>query len=260
MSNIIKNSDYFAMLTDDIRYLKKHGISKDFIEELLKQMIPTNNMQYLINYFVVESKFGNGSVAFDPSEETIEIYLGKLYYWLDNCINVLTDDFHLKDKDTLKGYQLIQIVAHEVEHAYQYLMGIGLIDAPNSTIANAYRDIYDLVTRDDDFEAKYFYFANFNKLLLERNAQIESFDLILKYARYNGRSDIYDAYKSLSDSWTLIGYEDNSDGSIRETYRLLKLYDNHLKFNFKIQMSEEERIRHGFPISDDARQKILKKL
>lgn len=258
MSNIIKNSDTLLMLTDDVRYLKRHGISKDFIEEILKQMIPTNNMQQLISYFVAESNFGDGSVAFDPSAEIIEIYLGKLYYWLENCINVLTDDFHLKDKDTLKGYQLIQIIAHEVEHVYQYLMGIGLIDAPNSTIANAYRDIYDLVTRDADSEAQNFYFANFKKLLLERNAQIESFDLILKCSEYNGRLDIYDAYKSLSDNWTAIGYKDNSDGSIHETYRLLKLCERHLKLNSEIQMNEEERIRYGFPISDEARQKILK--
>ena len=72
MSNIIKNNDTLLMLTDDIKYLKKHNISKYFIEELLKQMIPTNNMKQLINCFIIESNFKDGSVAFDPFEKKLK--------------------------------------------------------------------------------------------------------------------------------------------------------------------------------------------
>lgn len=260
MSNIIKSSDTLFMLINDIKYVEKHDISKSFIEELLSKMIPTINMQPLIRYSVVDSQYGEGSVAFVPSNGIIKIYLGKLDYWLENCVNILINDFGLNGKNALKGYQLIQIIAHEVEHAYQYLMGKSLIKAPNSVIANAYEGIYDLVSSDDNSEARKFYFANFKKLLLERNAQIESFDLILKCLEYNGRLDIYNAYKSLSDDWTTIGYKNSSNGSICETYQLLGLHDKYLEFNHEVHMSEGARIRYGFPISIDTQQKVLKKI
>ena len=260
MSNIIKNNDTLLMLTDDIKYLKKHNISKYFIEELLKQMIPTNNMKQLINCFIIESNFKDGSVAFDPFEKKLKYTQAKLNYWLENSISILINDYHIKDIDTLKAYQLIQIIAHEIEHAYQYLMGINVIDAPNSIIAKAYKDIYALLTKDSEDKAKKIYFANFKKLLLERNAQIESFDLILKCSKHDGKLDIYDAYKSLFNTWASIGYKDNSYGSIHETYQILKLCDKNLNFNSVLYLSQEEKMRYGLPVSDATRQKILKKL
>lgn len=261
MSNIIKNSETLSMLVDDIKYIEKHGISKSFIEEILRQMTPTINNQPLIRYFVTDSKYDEGSVSFVPSDETIEIYLGKLNYWLENCIEVLINDYNLSGIDTLKGYQLMHIIAHEVEHAYQYLMGKGLIAAPNSVIADAYRGLFDLILSDDNSEAKKIYFADFKKLLLERNAQVESIDLILQCSKYSGRTDIYNAYKSIIwGQWIMNGYKDNNNGSICETYQLLGLYDRSFKFYHELPMSDEERIRYGFPISDDAYQKVLKKI
>ena len=139
-------------------------------------------------------------------------------------------------------------------------MGINVIDAPNSIIAKAYKDIYALLTKDSEDKAKKIYFANFKKLLLERNAQIESFDLILKCSKHDGKLDIYDAYKSLFNTWASIGYKDNSYGSIHETYQILKLCDKNLNFNSVLYLSQEEKMRYGLPVSDATRQKILKKL
>ena len=258
MSNIIINNDTLLMLTDDIKYIKKYDISKSFIEEILRQIIPTKSMEPLITYSVVENSYNEGNVSFVPSKELIEIDLRKLNYWIENSIDVLMKDYNLKDKETLKAYQLIQIISHEVEHAYQYLMGKRMIYRANNIIANVYKDIYDLIVSDSNFESKECYFNNFKRLLLERNAQIESFDLIMQCAKYNNQLDIYNAYKNLYDYWALIGYVNSCQGSIIETLRLLKLNDDYLTNN-KLQMYEKERIRYGFPISNKTRKKLLKK-
>ena len=39
------------------------------------------------------------------------------------------------------------------------------------------------------------YIENQNKILLERNAEIERFDLLMKLAEYNSRNDLHDLFK-----------------------------------------------------------------
>lgn len=190
--------------------------------------------------------------------EMIEVSLKKLNYWLDVHDSYFDRKFHLDD-GILKSYAVIQIIAHEVEHSYQYLMGKNSITAPNDILANAYKGIFDLTVNSSDNDRRNLYFSNSFGLLLERNAQIESYDLAAKIAEYNSREDIYDAFIRMTHPWITLGYQNSTCGSVCETYKMLKMYRDYLTFNHPIQIVEQERIRHGFAISDKTRQKLLKK-
>jgi hypothetical protein len=101
------------------------------------------------------------------------------------------------------------------------------------------------------------YFMNCNNLLLERNAQIESFDLVMQCAKYANQETIYNAYKEWIKGWILLGYYKNNKGSIYETYDYLGLKEKYDSFNCEVNMSEEEKVRYGLPIKDSTRERLL---
>lgn len=254
MSNIIKCNNDLLMLSDDIKYIEKHGISKHHIKSIMKRMMPND----YINYIVSNKQYENSDVAFIPTKKIIEINMNVLESIGNKGFNLIKNDYNLKNEKLVKSYLFLIVLSHEIEHAYQFLMGENLADSPNKTIAQAYKDIYDIVMKRKFTIAKIIYTENQNKLLLERNAQIESYDLILKCAKYNNRQDIYDAFNDLNFGWTTIGYKKNNKGSIVDTYFSLSLFNKYQELNFDLDISEEEKIRYGFPISEETRQKLLK--
>ena len=176
----------------------------------------------------------------------------------------MINDLCSHDEEAIRNYITIGIIAHEVEHSYQYLMSKGIINSPNDVVKDAYKYIFD-ITLGKDFEGKNIdllqelYIENQNKILLERNAEIERFDLLMKLAEYNSRNDLHGLFKWLKDWHQTFGYHNSNIGSIHETFKILQLEDLFLKFNHNVIMDDDERMRYGFPISDELRLKILKK-
>lgn len=255
MSHIVKNEDTYYMLSDAIYDVEKFGISASLIMYLMDELMPK---QYMIDYHVIASKYGEGETSFNLRKKVIEIYSGKVKGWVNCCVSDIMYKYGISDIKLLRGYHLIQILTHEIEHAYQYLFGAGIINPPYDAIGTAYGDIYNMLDIGYDNNKIEKYFENFRWLLLERNAQIESTDLILKLAYFNNRQDIYDAYSDLVADWTVLGYRDSCEGSILETYRLLGL--NTSKLNMDINASEEEKVRYGFPILDETRVEVLRRV
>lgn len=260
MSNIIKKHDDLLMIVDDIKYIENHDITKSFVEELLKQMIPSNKGKPLIKYIVIKNKTSNDMVAFNPKTKTIEVNLNKLNQWVNACTNQLISDYNLSYSDTklLQSYSLVHIIAHEIEHSYQYLIAQKKVDIPNEIISNAYKGLFDLITKSKDYVKRGMYTFYHDELLIERNAQIESFDLILKCAKNEDRQDLYNAYSKIIYEWIKLGYRNSNEGSISQTYRVLDMYDKYLNFYHELPISESEKIRYGFPISSDTYQKKIK--
>ena len=255
MSHIVKSEDTYYMLSDAIYDVEKYGISTSLIMYLMDELMPK---QYMIDYHVVASKYGEGETSFNLSKKKVEIYSGKTKGWVNCCTNILIDEFNIKDRKVLQGYHLIQVLAHEIEHAYQYLFGLEIFEPPYSAIGMAYCDIYNMLDIGYDKSKVDYYFKHFRWLLLERNAQIESTDLILNLAYFNSRQDIYDAYSDLVADWIILGYRENTEGNILETYRELGL--NASKLDINIKASEDEKVRYGFPILEETREEVLRRV
>lgn len=167
----------------------------------------------------------------------------------------------------MKCFLFLFVITHEIEHSYQYLMGQNLISSPSKTIQRGYKGIFDLFLPDNSIIprpikqtrntiALFLYKRKENFFILERNANIECTDLLCQLSNYMERIDIFEMFNSMKNSYMCMGYGKSSKGNLEETYKEILLYDRYQKFHEEV--TEEEKIRYGLNISEQAREKILK--
>lgn len=267
MSNIIKNKDGLILLKDIITYTQEHDLTVDYIEEILKYLLPKDRDRLLTNYYVREK--GNVTGMFLPDSNKILLSVDRVNQWLDRQVEDFSDDYKINDKKQFRSYMLLFMLTHEIEHAYQYLIGKGLINAPNDVLKNAYYWLFDLMIKKDYFFprpitvskrmiSKILYKAKENLYLLERNANILSMELVSNSALYNGNDEIHKVFNDLMRSYLICGYSDSNIGSIKETYRNIYMYSKYRKFYHDIEIDDKDKVRYGFEIDDDIRKKVLK--
>ena len=267
MSNILKNQDDLILLKDIINYVNKNEISKSYLEEVLKLLIPSNNGDHLISCNVKEG--GSATAIFMPQYMSINVSLDKINKWLESNGKDLADFYKVSNDSTLKSFLFLFVVTHEIEHSYQYLMGEGLIETPSKIIQCGYKDIFDLLLPDNHIMPRpikevrnnislILYKIKQNYLVLERNANIECTDLLCQLSLYMEREEIFKMFNDMKNSFMRIGYKENCCGSLEETYKKILLYDRYKRFYEKVNISEDEKIRYGLNISEQTRQKVLK--
>lgn len=266
MSNIIKNKDTLLLLKDIINDYNKDNLSKSYIEEILKELIPHKDDTSLIKYKVRDK--GTAIAFFAPKYEIIYVNINRVNEWLANNTNSFLKEIGTCDSDTLRKYLFLFIITHEIEHSYQYLMGKGIINSPNDVLKNAYNGLFDLLVSKDyiiprpiiqtrSIISKILYKRNENFYLLERNANIESMDTVSKVALFNDREDVSKLFLSMKNIYTHCGYTDSTIGSIEETYAKILMHDKYKKFYKEIDIEEKEKVRYGFNISEDTRKRVL---
>lgn len=265
MSNIIQSKKDFLIFDE---FFNK-DLTKANTEELLKELMPSKNNDPLIRYCVRES-FGR-TAAFVPAIKRIDITIKRLDDILNKYAQSFSEEIKSCDSDTLRRYFYIQIISHELEHANQYLMGEGILEAPNDVIKEAYKGLFDIILPSKDYiiprpismtmklVRDILYDIKKNYYLLERNAQIESMDLVSQYALYRNRDDVFKFFTYIKDIISRIGYTNSNIGSIEETYKKLLMHNKYKKFYKELDLSTEDRIRYGFGITDEEKQVLIKK-
>ena len=266
MLNIISGEKELLVLKDFINISFNDGLTKSNIEELLKELLPSKNGELLINYKVNE--MGINIADFVASNRRINISLNKVNEWLDKNTKDFLQNLKTCDSKTLRTYLFLFMLTHEIEHSYQYLIGEGLAETPNDVLKSAYKGIYDLFISKDyiiprpvsemrRFISIFLYRLKQNYYLLERNASIESMDLVGKCALYNGREDIFKLFNEMRSTYSMCGYINSCMGSIEETYKNILMYDKYKRFYSDVDLSEEDKIRFGFCINEETRRKVL---
>lgn len=269
MSNIIKNDNDLLLLNDILNYLNNNSINSSFLESNIKYLLPKMDGELLIDLNIKEK--GGSYPMFIPNNKSIILCVDKIEKWLDVNIKSFVGDSKIKNLNKLRNYLFIFMISHEIEHSYQYLIGEEIINSKNNVLLNAYKWLFDLLNPKEyiiprpilEFRQKLsllLYKLNENYYLLERNANIESIDLICDLARYNGDDDIYNLFNSMRNIFCCCGYQNNNKGSIYNTYKKILMYDKYKKFDEEILLTDEERIRYGFSINDNLREKLLKKI
>lgn len=257
--------DKKELYRDIVNYLQHNELTKTYLEEIMKYLIPSDDGKELIRYSIKEK--GAGRAMFVPSEKSINMAINSVNNWLDRQVN----DFRDKniDDNVLRSYMFLFGLTHEISHAYQYLMGEDKIDFDNTVLKNAYKGIFDLMIKKDYIlprpisetrrnislilykRRQYFY-------LVERNANIESTEIVRNTAFDNNRDDVYKLFDDMVNTFLLIGYTDSGIGSIEETYKKILMHGKYNKFYHDMDISVQDRVRYGFAIDDDTRKKVLK--
>lgn len=266
MSNIIKSKTDLDVLRETVLSFDIDHFYKGYIESVIDYLIPKADGQNLIGYNVKE--FGNMTGVFLPRNKSLIICVKRLHDWLEFNSSELGESLNVKDLKMFKAFFFLFVVTHEIEHSYQYLMGQGVVVAPSKTMALAYNGIFGLYEKSNAIlpspiaEMKRFislllYKHRENMYVLERNANVESLDLLCQLAEYMGNEELLKAFTYMKNTFMRIGYIDSPIGSFEETYRKILMYGKYQKMFEEPFLSEDEKARYGFAISEEKRKEIL---
>ena len=267
MSNIIKDKDGLMLLKDIVTYTQKHDLSVEYLEHILKYLLPKDSDNFLTSYYVKEK--GIVTAMFVPDSNKILLSLDKMNDWLERQTEDFSKYYQFSNKKEFKSYMLLFMLTHEIEHAYQFLIGKGIVDTPNDVLKNAYQGLFDLmikkhyllprpITISRRLISKILYKARENDYLLERNANILSMELVGKSALFNDNEEIFKIFDDTMRTYLICGYTDSNIGSIKETYRNILMENKYRWFYHDIEIDDRDKVRYGFEIDDNTRNKVLK--
>lgn len=265
MSHIITSDEEIKIVSQYLDILRTKGYSKDSLYEILTDIIPKNQM-----FQVVPEIDTTGYTAyFSGYDKKIHINHEKMKNYVEKAVEWITNDYpKLKtQKEELKAYLTLFVLSHEVEHVYQYLIGKELIDFPYKIVIELYKNI-----------ANYNYKENINsiwlaalierykqqkdkaKFVLERNANVEAYEMLSKSATYENNSDLFLFLNNQYLWYSVCGYlKIKNNGPFEESYRNIWRHGQYKSFDFTEEIPFEERIRYGLPLDYEPRKELLKK-
>lgn len=267
MSHILKRKEDLLEIKKIMTIYQSDGLTEQFLKDYLELTIPKDqNGNNLIRYVIYES-FGS-TAEFRPSCETIEISMKKLNNWLEFNTTSMAELGKIDNLELLRQYLLFYLVAHEVEHSYQYLMGKGLVDTSCSFVKDGYKNLFELlmpmnnilprpITKTKKYISCLLYKNHENEFVLERNANIEAVSLVYQLIELEKDEQLSKLFKHMLNVFFKVGYTHGNNGSMEETYFRILMKNKYLKLNRECNLSMSERIRYGLPIDDEARENIL---
>ncbi len=260
MSNIIK-AENLKTLYSHIEYLRNKGIDKTFIANFFDDIIiKDENGKSLVSYSLDLTK--NFIPNYDIIDNSINISYDGFIMVMEKCYNQFAEIFNSYSNvtDDFKNYLAIFILSHELEYAYQVGIKNGLIVSPSIMLESCYKMVYNLKIEFSNYSLKnklrniiplIKYEKAQGHLALERNANLESFNLLYKIASLESNEDLLKLIEELRMFQALTGYNSNGPGVLVNTAKTI-LQLNKLKgFEEVDTLSFEEKVRYGLPISED---------
>ena len=256
MSNLIKSEEDIHRL----RWLVKTLKSTDFSEKsvglaLTTLTIPMDNKPELLldtGYFAYFNQRLE-AICYNPC------MMDRALDMLIKSLNSTTKDYTL-----LRSVLMVYVLGHELEHYNQYLVSEGAQHEKSKNIERAYKLVYGL-SKDRTFLEKRFrnkhmdsiekYNRNLSEYFVERNAQIEAYDMIITVLK-SDYPELANEFDEIRNLYLKLGYQNDINGNVHDTLSdigLLKEY--HYR---KEDLSFEDRVRYGLPISHEEQEKVLK--
>ena len=247
---------------------KDNGFDKETIESILERIMPRDKDGNMLLKYRVSDKGGHTAI-FIPQYEVVEVSIKRLNSWLDINTRDLAEMYEIDDKELLRSYLVLMVLMHEVEHANQYLISLGKVEAPCIAIRDAYSILFDLMKRKDYILPRPIkqvrravsvisYKRRENEFLLERNAQFDSLDTLSNIAFYNEDMDIRGFLLDMRSVFATAGYTSNTDGNLINTFKDIFMKDKLKKINHDYDdMDMMDRYRLGLPVDQHTRERIL---
>lgn len=260
MSNIIKTEN-LKSLYSHLEYLRNKGIDKEFIANFLDEFIIRDaNGKPLVPYSIDLTKNftpnynidkNSVNISYDGFITAIAKYYNQFLKIFDSYPNV-SDDF--------KNYLAIFILSHELEHVYQVCIRNNLIVSPSVMLESCYKMFFDTKKEVSTYSMKeklryvirkIMYQIPRGYLAIERNANLESTDLIYKLASLESNEDLTKLIEELRMSQALTGYNFNGPGVLVNTAKIILQFDRLKGFEETETLSFEEKVRYGLPLAED---------
>lgn len=266
MSHIVTNKKEMEHFIDLLKFVPKDYLDKDALNYLLLSMTPKNESKSMLTDYKVFNTLPLGG-AYLPKYKTIVFSLPLINNWINMNTNEIRQKFNIEDYDLLRQYVSIYPIIHEVEHAYQHMMGLKEIKAPNAKVGDGYRYLFDfLMNKNQRFIDQFRRFKtmrNYNKnkedYVLERNANFETTTLLTNVALYRGDLEIADAFQNLSFGLIYKAYKNDNKGPMYHTFKDLKLLDEYNNIRNYNDLDFMSNVRYGLEITEEERLSLIKK-
>lgn len=258
MSHIMCSEEKISSYLDMIRSKKW---DEDDILLILDGIIPKCD-KTKINVDVSDK---SGPAYFDSELELVHINPSELNLYVSGY----TADMIIMNNDLSKcvhdlyAYNLLYALIHEVEHVYQYLVGMGYISSPYEVIHDLYNKLFvykvtDISVIKDILLFRKMLYSKKIDFVLERNANIETCELLRRVCEYENNKDIFGSINREYLLYMKLGYlKKKYNGSFDESFS--KLWRKDLfSCDINEDISTEERIRYGLPIDDESRKLLLR--
>ena len=248
-----------------IEYIRgRKVIERDFID--LNEMLFRND--FIPLYF---SNDLNNTASFNPNYKRISINIDRVDDWANGMVRAASSFYEIDDLELTKAYFIVQMYKHELEHVKQFLIANDQIATDYEFIRQVYKDLFDfllvkdfkitsLATNIKDIRKFRIYKKNPYMYILERNADIESYDYLSRVAMDSGDDNILQLMINCRNSSILIGYTDDGEGCIKKTYESLHMKSKYGKINFPSSLSIIERARYGMELDEKSRTSLVKTL
>lgn len=267
MSNLIKHKTDIDKLTKLVDNIRHYQLNNTFIDYAFEILTPRSEDRVRLTKYVIDEKTMHPAY-FNPNYNSILISYNKINNWVEENSLKFKEKNENISVDDFKAYLTIFLISHELEHAYQYLSSKNLCDN-NTIMTEVYKNLYNLFKPEDVFfinpikryrrlTSLVLYKINENKYLLERNANLEAFDLLCTISDLEDNKKIKDCFNKMNLIIKKTGYNDIYNGSIEETYKKILMSDVYKKINISNEFSFEEKVRFGLPINEREKKLILK--
>lgn len=266
MSHIIKKNDDLLMVNEVFEMLSKDKIKASLLEDVVKMLLPKDNEGSLLVGYELSDRDG-GFSRYSLSDNCLRLSVDEMYKWVDINSDVFIKQFGVNEIDLFRDYVMLLILVHEIEHSYQYLMAYGKVDAPCDVVSGGYKLIiesllgyaYDKMGIVDKFRNRVAfnrYNRNNGRYVIERNANVEAFDLLQQLAILNNHKEMIVVFNKLRNLMGIWGYMYSNRGSFEETCRDMMILKKFKSLDHGYELPEIERFRYGLSISKESRDKI----
>lgn len=251
-------------VSEYLNLIRKKGYSKEAIIDILEEIKPFHK-DYPINIEITEKGY---PAYFNAYRNLVHISESSLKNYIDKLIEGIIKLYPNleKQREELFAYTTLFILCHEIEHTYQFMFGERYLEPPYEVVGDAYKKLIEI--KEEKMSLLQFrillsrYKSQKDKahFVLERNANVEAYDLLLKLSQYESNPEMERLMYNQLTGYQSCGYASlrfngSFDQSFKTTWRKRKFEE----LDFSEDIPVDERIRYGLPISDEDRLVLLRR-
>ena len=266
MSHIVSYSNVSDIdLINYLEMIRTNGYNENVLCEILNGIIPVNG-NYQVSGVIQKEGYPAYFNFFDKEIHLSEVDLKE---YVDNMLKSIISVYPglEKYKTELFSYLVLFVLCHEVEHVYQFMFGHDYLKHDYKIVRDLYKNMTEFSTSKNTpplirkiLLERYKYVKDRATFVLERNANVEAYELLHRLSLLEGNEDIIRFISNQYLWYSVCGYlKFKNNGSFEESFRNTWRYKMFKSFDFSEDISVEERIRYGLPLDDENRIVLLKK-
>lgn len=247
-------------ISKQLELLRSKGYTKEVLESILNAIILQNK------YFPIDIAINDSKIPsfFSVDEKKIEIPFEYTKLYVYKKIRFFLLEHPSLEKDMFYN-MIMAVLLHERAHYHQYLIGEKYTDFPYEIVSEAYKNLFsyelgnvNVITATIKTNRFDRYYCK-TEFLLERNANVETFDLLHQVALYENNKELIEILEHEKNYYLALGYNGLLyNGAMKKTYSKILGKALYNSFNHTEEISLCDRVRYGLPIDNETRKRVLK--